>query len=251
MATNTAFDRAELFAWNTMDTFVWDDIGTVIAGQTSINVITSDSANGVNIEIGSGLITVEVSTEASVYAYKRVIKADMLDYLPRYYHDSAVVENLMEREGTELQVINAEIESIANQMFIDTATYGIERWEKIYGIVTDYSKPITQRRAALKARQRATGTATREMIRNICAPYYDVEIVENTANYEIIVNCVAKTEIVPSLPEFEAMLRKIIPAHLGLTVSYTVLNWSALDGTFMSYDTLGTMTWDILETSTL
>ncbi|NGQ95511.1 YmfQ family protein [Brevibacillus sp. SYP-B805] len=247
--TGNTFDRTDLFVWDTMDQFTWDEIG-IFNGQGSAAVTFTTSGTAVRVEIGTAGATIEVTTDGSVYAFKRNIARDMRDYLPKYYSDSAVVENLIEREAGELQVLNAEIQSVLDQFFVDYAMHGLDRWEKIYGIPTDYTKTIEQRRAAIKARQRATGTTTLDMLYNLARTYYNVEITENPANYEIIINGVGTNGIPPNLDEFKAIVRDVVPAHLAVTFTFGSLYWLDLDAAVVTFNTAETKSWDQFETST-
>jgi hypothetical protein len=249
VASSVDFNRAELFAWDTMSQFTWDEIGNFI-GAGNIAVTTSLTGNGVRIEIGAAAINVETAAEASVYAYKRNLARDMRDYLPKYYDDSRIVANLIEREAAELQVLNAEIQSVLDQFFVDYATYALDRWERLYGIPTDPTKTIEQRRAAIKAKQRATGTTTLAMLRNLAQAYYNVEITENPANYEIIINGVGTNGIPPNLDEFKRVVRDVVPAHIAVTFTFSSVKWTDLDAATVTFDMADTMTWDRFETAT-
>lgn len=108
----------------------------------------------------------------------------MIDYLPRYYGDIPVATNIVDREEVELTQLNADIYDILAQMYVDTSTWGLARWERIFGITTDEAKPIDQRRSVIKSRLRGVGTVTPAMIQSMAEAYAngDVEVTEAGTN---------------------------------------------------------------------
>lgn len=114
-----------------------------------------------------------------------LIKRDMHDYVPRYYEDIPVATNVLDRETAELAQLNADIYDVLAQMFVDTSTWGLARWERIFGIVTDESKPLDQRRSVIKSKMRGTGTVTKALIKEVAESFRngDVEITEYNQNY--------------------------------------------------------------------
>lgn len=112
------------------------------------------------------------------------IQRDMHDYLPRYYEDIPVATNVIDREAVEMAQLNADIYDVLAQMFVDTSTWGLARWERIFGITTDVLKPIDQRRSVIKSRIRGVGTVTPAMVKSIAEAYAngDVEVTEAGTN---------------------------------------------------------------------
>lgn len=112
------------------------------------------------------------------------IQRDMTDYLPRYYGDIPVATNIVEREAVEAAQLNADAYDILAQMYVDTATWGLARWERIFGIVTDVTKPIDQRRSVIKSKLRGVGTVTTAMVKSVAEAYAngEVEVTESGTN---------------------------------------------------------------------
>ena len=50
----------------------------------------------------------------------------------------------MDAKGRELDALYQALNSAADQFFVRTATWGLERWEMELGIPTDRNKPIEQ-----------------------------------------------------------------------------------------------------------
>lgn len=108
----------------------------------------------------------------------------MHDYLPLYYADISVADNVIAQEAAEVAALNTAIYDVLDQFYVDTATWGLARWERIFGIATDEAKPIEQRRSVIKSRMRGAGTATRALIDTVAEAYDngEVEVTEYATN---------------------------------------------------------------------
>lgn len=182
----------------------------------------------------------------------RDIAQDMRDYLPRYYSESTVAMNVIDRESTEILAFNSAIQDVLAQFFIDTATWGIANWERICGVVTDDLKPIEQRRSVIKSKLRGVGTVTAAMIKNVAEAYDngEVTVTEDNATYTVNIAFISNHGIPENLTDIQAALREIIPAHLAINFLFTYMTWSTLDTHGFTWDSLTTLnyTWDQFET---
>jgi len=181
----------------------------------------------------------------------RNIHRELLEYLPSYYADSYIVNNLTEREAGELLALRAGIQQVMGQFFIDTATWGLASWEEICGIPVDTVKPDDQRRSVIKSKLRGAGTVTLAVIKNVADSFENGEIhlQENFAEYEVVITFIGKRGVPPNENDVRKALREIVPAHLNLKFQYTYLIWDELDAADLTWDELDGMnkTWDQLE----
>lgn len=183
----------------------------------------------------------------------------MRDCLPDYYAESAVVVNLMDVEAAEFERLLAAMRDVIDQYSPETATWALDRWEAIFGLTQNKYAPLTwdvleanvtsfdefekytwneldvatfvrqsdtDRRAAIKARMRGTGTATKEMIRYVVESYTNgtVEITEHNDRYAITIKFVSNVGIPLNYESAKAAVLEIIPAHIGVefTNEYTL-----------------------------
>lgn len=179
----------------------------------------------------------------------RDIKRDMLDYLPKYYEEVRESANIVNVESTELESLNADIKDVLDQLFVDTATWGLAKWEKVVGIITDNTKTYEQRRSAIKSKLRGMGTVTLAMIKNVGDSFYSVDVKEDYANYQITIVSVGERGVPDNFADLEKAINEIIPAHLKTVFEFTYLTWDELDAALLTWDKIGTYTWDQLETS--
>lgn len=177
----------------------------------------------------------------------RNIRQDMLDYLPKYYGDFAALVNVVDRNADEVIALNAAISDVLAQFFIDTATWGLARWEAICGIKTDESKPLDVRRAIVKSRIQGAGTVTVEVIRTLADTLYgtSTQVSEDYTNARVVVTLVGKRGIDSHKDDVKRELRELIPAHLEIALEFTWFVWNEFDA--LTWDDADTFTWDELE----
>jgi len=165
------------------------------------------------------------------------IKRDMHDYFPKYYEEMPVATNIIDREAEELAKLNAGIGDVLSQFFIETATWGLERWERIFGIPTDETKTYAQRREILLGRLRGVGAVTAELIDSVASAYAngDVEVANRAADYTIVVTFVSQYGVPDQIDELMAAVRDITPAHMAIEYVFRFYTYEELAGSGQTY----------------
>ncbi|MDF2844790.1 MAG: hypothetical protein K0R00_3216 [Herbinix sp.] len=155
---------------------------------------------------------------------------DLMSLLPDFYKKSNHVIEIQSTFGYEAGEINDSTKVLFNQLFVSTATWGLELWEKTYGIQTDISKPLSQRREILLAKLRGAGTTTKEMIKNVATAYSkgEIEIIEYPQESRFIVKFVGNLGIPDNMADLTKTLDDIKPAHLSYTYEYMFNTHSVL-----------------------
>lgn len=143
-----------------------------------------------------------------------------MDDMPSYYHESRVMRANINAQGTELDSLRLFRQDILDQWFIRTATWGLERWEKELGIVTDLQKPLEHRRAVVESKLRGIGTVTRLMIQNVAQSYErgSITVIMFPREYRFMIKFLDTLGVPPNLQDLKDAVEEIKPAHL--TVDY-------------------------------
>lgn len=148
----------------------------------------------------------------------------LIGRLPRYYQESPQVselERVLGELAEDLQV--SKLDTMA-QLWVDTATWGLDLWEAWAGLVTDRSKPYSYRRGRVKAKLRGQGATTVETLQNVVASFGfrpdQVAVVEHSEEYrfEIVLSDLA--EVPRDVGGIEAAVNEIKPAHLDYWFTY-------------------------------
>lgn len=169
--------------------------------------------------------------------YVRSVYEAMQGYLPRYYDDIAEAQAVLNAYAVELEKLNADIADVLAQFYVDTATWGLGRWEKMFGIPTDETKPLDQRRSSIKSKLRMFGTVTVSVIKNVAESfqYGEVDVSEDPKNYTINVKFIGKLGVPPNLQDVKDALRDIIPAHLAINYSFTYATYDMVTEVYKTY----------------
>lgn len=159
------------------------------------------------------------------------IKQTMFDSLPYYYENSKVAFELIDKEADELYNISQSIQDILLQLFVNTATWGLDFWEKEVGIVTDPSISYDERRSRIKARIRGNGTVTKELLKNISESYAygTVEVTEIPSNFEVHIKFIDDRGVPTNFELLKKSISENVPAHLQVTYEFTYMAWKELD----------------------
>lgn len=144
--------------------------------------------------------------------------------LPREaYHQES---NTLALEQATLQQVWKAKESYIDfllQLHPATATWGLTFFEWEYGIPTNTTKSLEERRSQILAKRRGTGTTTVSVIENMASSFLNGEVQVEEHNVDYYVQLIFKSHLgIPSnLQDLLSAVQVVLPAHLGF--EYTVL----------------------------
>ena len=132
------------------------------------------------------------------------------------FYDNDITKPIQDSFTVEADLINDEVENTLNQFFVDSATYGLDYWEKMLGISKN-NNDIQTRRENIKAKMRSRGTTSIEVIKNICEAYSygEVEIVVDHSNYSFEINFIGSRGGPKACAELDKTIKEIKPCHLA------------------------------------
>ena len=139
----------------------------------------------------------------------------LINKLPSFY-DNDITKPIQNSFTVEANLINDEVDNTLNQFFVDSATYGLDYWERMLGIPKNNFDYIT-RRENIKAKMRSRGTTTILVIKNICEAYSNgiVEVIVNHSEYSFIIDFVGTIGIPNAFAELDKVIEEIKPCHLA------------------------------------
>lgn len=155
---------------------------------------------------------------------------DLKQYVPPFVYEKKEMDALYTAQGYEVGLARHNLEDLVAQCFIATATWGLLRWEEVFGIATNLSLSYEQRREIIMAKIRGQGTTTVEMIKGVAEAFSggEVEVIEDNSNYHFIVRFIGIYGIPRNMQAFIGMLEEIKPAHLWYTFDYKYIKWADL-----------------------
>lgn len=138
----------------------------------------------------------------------------MLDSVVPIYDNSVLTLYTFQAFGIVLSKEFDFIPDLINQMFPQTATWGIALWEKEYGIIPDASKTIEQRRQYLLSVMYKKSPMTPYRIKQLVYSITGLEnnVTEGTSPNTITIDIYG---YIPNLTELRTVLDKRLPAHIN------------------------------------
>lgn len=191
---------------------------------------------------GSTLYGLSVSTDKDTEKFS----SDLMKYLPPYWYAIKEMIELQKINGTEISQLRYCQNETFSQCFIDTATWGLDVWERELGISTDISKPYERRREIIKAKLRGAGTTTAEMIKNVAEAFSggEVIVIEEPKEARFILRFVGTVGIPPNMAGLAKAIDDIKPAHLAYTYEFTWTWWDNLTEKNLNWDDASSYSWD-------
>ena len=193
--------------------------------------------------ISSYLDIEKVKEEQDKIEIKR--EADLLDYLPSFYHNSNIVKSFIDSNSIEANILKDYVEDLNNNLYVKTATWGLDLFEEELGLATDKSISYEERRERILAKKRGNGTTTKAMIKNTAEAFSggEVEVIENFNDYSFVVKFVGVKGIPKNLTLFKNMIEEIKPAHLNYELAFTYTVWSMVMATDNTWNDFNNKTW--------
>jgi hypothetical protein len=137
---------------------------------------------------------------------------EMMKSLPTYLRNSDEFIQTLNAEGKKVQLLNSDIHDIQNQLSVDTATWGIEIYERELGIPIATAKPLAERRSVVKSKLRGTGKLDATLVKIVADAYTNGEV-EVSYDGKINIKFTAILGIPPNLDDLKNALDDIKPAH--------------------------------------
>jgi hypothetical protein len=141
---------------------------------------------------------------------------EMSDYLPLFFARLREMQEILSTEAKEMEDQQQLIFDVTDQLFITTATWGLERWEKLLNVERESSDDLEMRRARLinkisnipPANYRALERAVNRFLKN---PSARVRLIEGHYRFNVDVD-IDDLQHVRLIVE---TLENMKPAHLA------------------------------------
>lgn len=175
-------------------------------------------------------------------------KERMLNYYPQVIREIFEFRAIVEAESEQMQAQSDGRDAVMNQSYLPTmGEVRIKQWEKALGITPIQDSSLDDRRDTVIARIRGQGKLNEALISSIVNAFTGGKAkswVENSTLY---------VEITPppdnkqyQFANVEQELNKKLPAHLGLSVNRSYVDWNKIKTTFTTWQNVkdGFDTWE-------
>ena len=153
-----------------------------------------------------------------IFNLLRTYKVDVLRYLPKFLSKDGTFKATQDSLSEEHEKQRLLIIDICKQLFVESATWGLDDWERVYGLENKHLS-IDQRRNLLLVKMRGAQTITEEKLQeivNLVYPPKNAVVKENTgANiFKVII------DTIDALDEIRRVVEIYKPAHLSYLLSH-------------------------------
>lgn len=222
------------------------------ANSRQIKYIETAVSNGSSVQGISHkykTINTELIAEATLeaFTYHRDIHLNMNAYLPQIYTDLEDVQTMIDAEASEVVRIQAKLSEVLDQFYVNSATYGLDRWEKEVGITAIPQRSTDSRRHYINAKLRGTGIVTAELMKNVVDAFYFAEITDNPSQYVVNVKLLGKRGNPKNLEDIDVAVTDIIPAHLQPEYEFTFATWGEMNDVLLTWQEADVLTMEELE----
>ena len=140
----------------------------------------------------------------------------MLTFTDWYYQESKIMQSILDTQGIEIDAVRDKLKDILNQFYVDTATWGLDLWERELNI-QDTSGDYAERRNRIKLYLAKPVSVTPQFLCTLTNRYLNdksAAIIEHIPDY-----CFDVCFNNGSLFDWEGLQEAIEiykPAHLGV-----------------------------------
>lgn len=215
--------------------------------KTVNEVITEVEVQGVRVDFSPTVMRIITEMIVNIVVSRRDYKSAMLEYLPWYERKSVVFDEILNAYDKEFRRVEQSLDVVDRNMLLDTAIEMLHIYEKDLGIQTRKDLKYDQRREQISSRYIASfDQTTEDTIKAVAQAYSNGEVEVNPTDvdgmYEI--KFIGTKGIPSNIEGLKEALDIVIPAHLGLTYTFTYNPWEFVSQ--MTWGKVADMTWNDL-----
>ena len=150
-------------------------------------------------------------------------KEKLLNAIHRLYRKDKWLNDLFNAAGIEMDRLEEYIDDLEAQYFIDTATWSLDTRERDTGLTANHGKSHEDRRAALIAKERASGKVDILLLQAVADAWRNGSIDVGFVDGKIYVQFVGEFGIPDDLESLQEALDNTKPAHLAIVYIFRYL----------------------------
>lgn len=144
-------------------------------------------------------------------------KVDILQHLPAFLKKDKQFQGANDADSEEHDRIRFALQDLLDQLFVESATWGLSRWEELLGIEVKAESTEVERRAEIIRRLQKPKSVTEEFLEKLINMYIADEsgkVTADTSDYSVEIRFNAVSH--EALSKIIHGVKTYIPAHLGL-----------------------------------
>lgn len=144
----------------------------------------------------------------------------LFEWITSIYDDCKIMIQVYEALGVQFDNVNYMFEDILKQMFPQTATWGLELWERRLNLPTNESENMENRRGKVIAKIQSKVTVNPETMAVITKNFTgaDIKIIEWLKDWTFAVQTDAKS--MNKAFEIHKIIKRIKPSHMAYVLQF-------------------------------
>jgi len=161
----------------------------------------------------------------------------MINDLALDLRKSQLLKEIFNAEQRQFDKLNVSLDDLRLHMDVDTATWGLDIYEKELKIITDKNKPINERRSVIKSKMRGSGKVDAALIKMVADSFTNGDVdVTFDGKIGIIFNSIYG--IPENIEDVKNAIRDIKPAHLDIYFEFLYRVYNDLLSLYPTYNDL-------------
>ncbi len=152
----------------------------------------------------------------------------VINFINKIFRNDDISKHIAKISQTELENVEIKITDIESNIFLDSATWSTDIFEKELDIEYVEDKTIDERKSIISAKWRGAGKLTLELIQDTIKAYTP-NVVTVRFNGTIILDFSDKIGKPNNLDSLMKSIEDIKPAHLGVDYIFRYRKWGDLN----------------------
>ena len=165
---------------------------------------------------------------------------NVITFINKIFRNDNITKHIAKISQTALENVEIKITDIESNIFLDSATWGTNIFEKELNIEYVEDKTIDERKSIISAKLRGAGKLTLELIQDTVKAY-TTNVVNVRFNGTIIIDFSDKIGVPNDIDSLMKSIEDIKPAHLGVDYVFRYRTWKDLKP--FTWGTMYTATW--------
>ena len=144
-------------------------------------------------------------------------------YLPSFIVKGNILKDIFASQQAEVDLLNNNIQDLIDNLFVETATWSLENWEKKYNIPIDLDDTLENRRSRILARMVSEGQPfTKETIESIANQFANgtVEVIGHLESDYFTVKFVSTKGIPPKIQDVYDAINEVKASWLDIEYEF-------------------------------
>lgn len=160
------------------------------------------------------------------------------DCIPPFLYNEPTLNFIYNAQEEWIEKDYEVLQDILNQAFVDTATWGLDIWEKERNIPINHNDSYEVRRARVKAKKYQKHVCNVDLLKLTAKAFFDgdIEVERHDEDDYFIIKFISTTGKSPySMKDLKNSIEDIKPAHMDYTLSIVCFSNLVLETRYKEY----------------